>query len=103
MNGIREKKTREARNLAKLPELCYVAVTGEDVLCVVKRGESGYYRTDFKLGQRDADTFAKEMNSRLKVTPIQAEAMVNGSTFGWHVLGADVDRLSDLKKEKTNV
>lgn len=94
--GISERKTREEQNLAKLPELAYVAVETEDVLCLVKRGEKGYHRTDYKVGKRPADEFAAEMNARLKVTPAQAEAMVNGSMFGWHTPAADVDRVTQM-------
>jgi hypothetical protein len=78
-----------AADLAKLPELCYAAIPGEEVLCVIQRGESGYFRTDFPIGQADPKKFAADMNERLGVSKAQANAMVHGSMFGWHVPSAD--------------
>jgi hypothetical protein len=84
---------RERANLAKLPEMCFVDVVTEDVLCIVKRGESGYYRTDWpkskdRLINRQV---VAERNEGLGVTPAKASAMSNGSMFGWHTVGADAD------------
>ena len=90
MNGLR-KKAAAAENMSKLPELAYAAVAGEAVLCVVKRGEKGYHRTDYAIGKRDVRKFVDAMNRRLKVSGAQREAMINGSIFGWHVPGANPD------------
>lgn len=84
---------RVAANLAKLPELCYAAIPGEDVLCVIQRGETGYFRTDFPLGKADPKAFAAGMNEGLGVSRAQASAMVHGSMFGWHVPSADPENL----------
>jgi len=83
-----------------LPELSYVAVETEDVLCLIKRGQDGYYRTDFKVGTKDPKAFAGEMNRRLGVNEVQAEAMLNGSMCGWHVRGADPAYLESQSKKK---
>lgn len=73
-----------------LPEAAYVAVDGQDVLCLVKRGEPGYHLTDWKLKKSiTAQQFADQMNERINVTTIQAEAMLNGSMFGWQTKSAD--------------
>lgn len=87
-----EHEKKIEKNLAKLPELCHVAVPGEKVLCIVKRGESGYYKTDWPVGDdKFAEEFAAERNKKMGVTPAQASAMVNGSMVGWHVPAADPD------------
>lgn len=88
-----------AANLAKLPELCYAAVTGEEVLCIIRRGEQGYFHTDFCIGKTDPVKFADEMNERLGVTKAQARAMLNGSMFGWHVPAADPDSALNKKDQ----
>lgn len=87
MKGSSDKQA--AANLAKLPELCYAAIAGEDVLCVIRRGEAGYFRTNFPVGKAEPKEFAATMNERLGVTKAQASAMVHGSMFGWHVPSAD--------------
>jgi len=87
-----------ARNLAKLPEMCAVFQRHNPVgqrICMIKRGESGYYATDWDgshMTPDQAEWTVNEINSRLEVTAAQALAMVIGSMNGWHVPGADPDR-----------
>lgn len=92
INKKEQEATRE-RNLAKLPDQAYVAVLGEEVVCIVKKGENGYYRTDWRRHKGDHDRQIIELNRRLKVTEAQASAMLHGSMFGWHTKAADVDSL----------
>ena len=92
----------------RLPELCYTMVSGNapgERIGIIKRGESGYYLTDF-----DSKTTSKEIveecvaefNKRLGVKPSQVEAMEIGSMFGWDVPGADPDKFKNLDEmEKT--
>lgn len=97
------EKTARDRNLAKLPELSHVTLATEDVICLIKKGESGYYRTDWPKG-KDGDAFAAERNARMGVTPAQASAMVNGSMFGWHLPAADPDHdVNNPKRTPKNV
>jgi hypothetical protein len=84
------EKTQLEHNLAKLPEMCFVDLATEDVMCIVKRGESGYYKTDWPKGKFGAE-LAAERNEKLGVTPSQASAMHHGSMFGWFTLAADPD------------
>jgi len=90
--SAQDLREREAANLAKLPELCHVAVQTEKVLCLIKRGEKGYYRTDWPVSSYEfAQRWAKERNATMGVTPAQASAMQNGSLLGWSLPIADPD------------
>ena len=61
-----------------------------DDIIVVKKGESGYYKTNISSNDREEiQRLADEYNDKLGVTKAQAEAMVSGSMFGWHVPAAD--------------
>lgn len=93
------EKTARDRNLTKLPEMAFVNVADEDVMCIVKRGEPGYCRTDWPIGTEHRQELIDERNRRLGVAPAQASAMVNGSMFGWFVKGADADHEVNASKE----
>jgi hypothetical protein len=70
-----------------LPDLCYSRL-GEDGRCIIiKRGETGYYPTDYPPGY--SDDIIDTLNARLGVTRAQRLAMEIGSMAGWHVPGAD--------------
>lgn len=73
-----------------LPELCYsvLGTTGE--LIIIKRGESGYYRTDYSTKDKSENLKLKDYyNDRLGVSRVEEQCMKAGSMFGWHVPGAD--------------
>jgi hypothetical protein len=78
----------------KAPELCYVLIRGAKPgkrIGIIKRGESGYYLTDFDSAEASDDVArdcVKHFNKKLGVSPAHAEAMEIGSMFGWHVPGA---------------
>lgn len=76
-------------NLQKLPELCYDVhdVTGAPV--ILKRGETGFYETDWPA--LHAEEVVTRKNAALGVTPAQREAMKAGSLFGFHTAMADPD------------
>ncbi len=73
-----------------LPDQCYCVLPSSDEIIIVKKGESGYYRTD-KYGhdRQAAQAIVDEYNGRLGVSKAQEAAMLAGSMFGWHVPGAD--------------
>lgn len=80
-----EKIEARRRNLAKLPEVAYAYHPTQEYLCVaIKRGDNGCYPMQTMLTP-------KELNARAGVTEDQAQAMLDGSMFGWHVPAADVD------------
>jgi len=75
---------------SSLPEQCYVYLPTTQEIGIVKKGESGYYRSDLSpvYGQ-DGKAFVHELNQRGGVTKAQAAAMSAGSMFGWGCPAAD--------------
>lgn len=74
---------------SSLPEQCYSTLPDTDEVIIIKRGESGYHKTDVQGGQGAMRRFADEMNGKLGVSKAQEAAMLAGSMFGWQVPGAD--------------
>lgn len=73
-----------------LPDQCYCVLPGSDEIIIVKKGESGYYRTDLYGHDRaDAISIVDECNGLGGVTKAQEQAMLAGSMFGWDTLAAD--------------
>ena len=73
-----------------LPELCFSTLRTTGQLICIKRGESGYYPSDWDTGDKDRNVeLADELNENLGVTPAQRQAMEIGSMVGWDVPGAD--------------
>ena len=85
-----EKNPSQSNLSEGLPELCFSTLPGTGELICIKRGESGYYPSDWNTPDRTQNRqIADEQNQRLGVTPSQEEAMVCGSMHGWTVPGAD--------------
>lgn len=75
---------------SSLPEQCYVYVQTENEIGIVKKGESGYYKTDIDGGKpSERKALVDEYNRKTGVNKAQAEAMKAGSMFGWHTPAAD--------------
>ena len=73
-----------------LPEMCYAVHVETGEVIIVKKPETGFYRTDIKTsGCEESKQIVDEANRNLGVTKAQAEAMYCGSLFGFHVPGAD--------------
>ncbi len=75
---------------SSLPEQCYSALLDTGAVVILKRGETGYYKTDIPFQDKEeAKQLVTEYNEKLGVTKAQSEAMKAGSMFGFEVPGAD--------------
>ena len=73
-----------------LPELCFsTLLTSGDLICI-KRGETGYYPSEWDTGDKERNVeLADQLNEQLGVTMWQRKAMEVGSMCGGDVPGAD--------------
>jgi hypothetical protein len=75
---------------SSLPEKCYSALLDTGMIVILKRGETGYYKTDIPYTDKEsARQLVDEYNGKLGVSKAQAEAMKAGSMFGFAVPAAD--------------
>lgn len=89
---------------SSLPAQCYSTLAGTGEVILVKKGESGYYKTDLDMGDKAKNrALVEEYNQKLGVTKAQESAMQAGSMFGWHTPAADpnsYDEAGRLLKSK---
>jgi len=80
--------------MTNLPKMCYSVLDSTNELIVIKRGEKGYYPQRQENAPWSANN-VDHLNERLGITKGQAEAMKNGSMFGWDTPSADPNNYDD--------
>ena len=74
----------------ELPDFCLSTLPYTGQLIILRKGECGYYASDWDIGKREENqNIAREHNRRRGISDIQEAAMRAGSMFGWHTPGAD--------------
>ena len=74
----------------ELPETCFATLPGMGDLIILKRGETGYYRSDWETGDKIKNQEIAALHNRQRgITPAQVEAMMAGSMAGFNVPGAN--------------
>ena len=86
-------KKEQSKLFAKLPEMCYSVLNTTNEIIVVKRGETGYYPTNWEPAKdrKAAEEWCDLLNERLEVTKAQRKGMEVGSMFGFDVPGINPD------------
>ena len=76
--SIQTEQERFAPKVAEgLPELCFSTLRTTGQLICIKRGETGYYPSDWDTGDKEGNVeLADELNEDLGVTPIQRQAII---------------------------
>ena len=99
--GIQTEQERFTPKLAEgLPELCFSVLPSTGELICIKRGENGYYPSDWSTDDPAQNReLADYNNERLGVTPAQEKAMKIGSMFGWDVPGADPSAYQQIEPQ----
>lgn len=75
---------------SSLPEKCYSTLLDTGAIVILKRGETGYFKTDIPYtSKEEARQLVDEYNGKLTISKAQQAAMQTGSMFGFQVPGAD--------------
>ena len=81
---------------SSLPEHCYIYLPTTREIGIVKKGESGYYRSDLTpVYGEDGKQFVEELNQKGGITKAQEAAMLAGSMFGWQTPAADPENYDE--------
>ena len=89
-------------SLTRLPDLCWSILPSDGSLICIKRGESGYFLSDWNTRDPDMNRrLADSINQRRGITPAQEQAMLTGSMCGWDVPGADPKWYADHQPKQS--
>lgn len=92
-----DKNAREIR----LPETCLSTLPSTGQLIVIKRGESGYYPSDWNTeSAAENRKIADYHNGKRGITKAQEEAMLAGSMHGWDVPAAKPHVQEQIQKKR---
>jgi len=99
---VQTEEERFAPKVAEgLPEMCFSVLPDTGQLICIKRGESGYYPSDWSTRDKERNIqIADDGNESLGVTPAQRQAMEMGSMFGWDLPGADPKNYEAREKQE---
>lgn len=105
MNDTEQRRTQADANIDLLPERAFSVHPSRGILIELRRGESGFI--PWTIGPPppgeeapSAAEIARGMNRSIGVTEAEAEAMLNGSMFGWHVPAANVGEIERMMRQK---
>ncbi len=100
--SIQTEEERFSPEIAEgVPELCYSVHESTGELIVIKRGECGYYPTDYNTPDKERNVeLADRLNEKLGVDMWQRQAMEVGSICGWDVPGADPAKYQESSSPK---
>ena len=105
MNDTEQHRTQADANIDLLPERAFSLHPSRGILIELRRGESGFipWTVGAAAPGEPIPTnaeIARGMNRALGVTEAEAEAMLNGSMFGWHVPAANVGEIERMMQQK---
>jgi len=81
-----------------LPDICYGLLPSDKSIIIIKKGENGYYETDFD-DIEDTEEFVNRENSKMGVTPEQRMVMELRSMSGnWKLKNEESKKVEDVEK-----
>ena len=81
-----------------LPDMCYGLLPSDKSIIIIKKGENGYYETDFD-DIEDTEEFVNRENSKMGVTPEQRMVMELRSMSGnWKLKNEESKKVEDVEK-----